>query len=270
MNETTQLNLDDAIFEGSPYALSIISSAIEKRDSEIKNLKETMTKQYKVGDSYKRYDATDDLFNDLNPLYLDAVDKYSKMKAKCDEILTQYNDMKAKCDETFSQYNDMKAKCDEIKKKYDEMNDKFSQMEKKDSLQIAEIEKLSGENLILKNEIGKRSDSEEIARKVNERCTLIAEVSKMLRLDSDTLFPMSNKEIKIKAIQSLCDFPVEKTMEDTFIDGAYTMAKGIKRTDFAMEVKKIENIKTEINKDKSNPFVEDLQRRIAILNKGVI
>jgi chromosome segregation ATPase len=260
-----QLTLDNATFEADPSAVKFISESITKRDSIIQNLKNELDsktmKEYKVGDTYRKYDSLDAMFGDFDPLYKD-------MKSKCDEMMNKYNDMKSQCDA-------MKVKCDEMMTKYNDMSAKYNDMaascsmlEKKDSEQTAEIEKLSGENLILKSEVEKRFDSNEIETKVSERCSLINEVSQKLKLDSVELLTLSNEEIKIKAIQSTCDFPVEKTMEKTFIDGAYAMAMRLPRSDFAEQKNKIENIR--INRNTNNDEVDEatkhFKRQIEKLN----
>jgi chromosome segregation ATPase len=257
-----QLNLDDAMFEGDPLTVKLLHESITKRDSTIENLKKelelkTMSKEYKVGDTYRKYDSLDAMFADFDPLY-------SGMKSKCDELEKKYNDMKSKCDAMKSKCDEMMTKYNDLSQKYTDMSERYGMAEKKDSLQNAEIEKLSGENLILKGELEKRFDSNEIESKVSERCKLISEVSKTLRLDSAELLTLSNEEIKIKAIQATCDFPVEKTMEKTFIDGAYAMAIKLPRSDFAEQKNKIENIK--VNKITNNDADDHFKRRIEKLN----
>lgn len=264
--ESIQLSLDGAEFEGSSNAVQLISDSIKKRDAQIELLKNQLkensmsTKEYKIGDKYHRFDSLDAMFNELNPLYND-------MKAKCDEFMSKYNNAKAKCDEFMAKYNDvatkysdMKAQCDELMGKY---NDMCMTSTKKDS----EVETLKGENLILKNELDKRSDADLINAQVTERCNLITDVSTRLKLDSQELFPLSNKDIKIKAIKATCELPVHTDMDDSFIDGAFAIAMKLPRSDFNEEVKKIENIKTQTNQD-VNPDLVDLQRRIQLLNGG--
>lgn len=262
--ETIQLSIDNVELQAEPYTAQVISESIKKRDSEIENLKQQLatkkmsneSKEYLIDDTLRKFDSMDALFAEMNPMYKD-------MKTKCDEFMKKYNDMKGK-------YNDMKGKCDELKSKCDELTSSLEASKisaKKDSDTLAELETLKGENLILKEELSKRNDAELINQQVTERCNLITDVSTKLKLDAMELSTLSNKEIKIKAIQSTCELPVNQDMDESFINGAFAIAMKLPRSNFDEEKQKIENIKTKPTQ--KNEVDEHFKKRIDILN-GVI
>lgn len=246
--ESQQLTLDHALFEGSPQAVNLIKESIEKRDSEIKTLTEQIrkmnTKEYSINGISKKYDSLDMLYNDMNAIYSD-------MGAKLFDIEAKYKDMEAK-------YVDM---CN----KYKDMEEKLSMSEKKDSANLAEIEKLNGEKLVLQTELDKRLDSAEIETRVKERVDLISQVQKVFNLDSKDLLELSTHQIKLKAIESVNEnFPMEKRDDGNFIDGAYAMSLTVNHSDFNKEKSKVEKI---VNKDTAELAIRRKKADIEILRE---
>lgn len=225
-NESRQLTLDNALFEGSPQAVDLIKESIEKRDSTIKTLTDQITKmntrEYNINGVSKKYDSLDTLYNDMNAIY-------SGMGTKLVDMETRYKDMESK-------YMDL---CN----KYKDIEEKLSESEKKDSANLAEIEKINGEKLVLQTELDKRLDSAEIETRVKERVELLSQVQKVFNLDSKELLELSSHQIKLKAIESVNEnFPMEKRDDSNFIDGAYAMSLSVTKPDFNKEKSKIEHI----------------------------